>query len=361
MIVFIVPFVSPHTLPLGKELAKYQETIFINTIALTEERRHMGYDITDENVKMYNLYNEYKLCMKLIDEAECVIFACSFGFDVLKNRLRENKLIFIMHERIFKKGIIKWLDKRTFELLRFCKTVRKKNVYLLSLGEKAAKDFKLLGFNEKKIFRFGYFPATEKMIERLKKNEDTCNILWVGRMVGFKRPILAIKAMKGLPENYKLTMIGDGVLYKKVKKYAKRNSINVEFYGNKEHEFVINKMREADILLSTSNKGEGWGAVINEGMNCGCAIVCSTEIGCADTLVNPNNSIMFKGNLASDVRIALLEAKKNIDVLSSKAQDTIEKAFNPTVAAERFLQLVSEISNGVTDTYSEGICSKSFM
>ena len=39
MIVFIVSFISPHTLPLGKELAKYQDVVFINTIALTEERR----------------------------------------------------------------------------------------------------------------------------------------------------------------------------------------------------------------------------------------------------------------------------------------------------------------------------------
>lgn len=361
MIVFIVPFVSPHTLPLGKELAKYQETIFINTIKLTEERRHMGYDITDETVKIYNLYDERKLCMSLIDQAECVIFAGSFGFDVLEKRLRDDKLIFIMHERIFKKGMVKWLDKRTFELLHFCKTVREKKVYLLSIGEKAAKDFKILGFNEKKIFSFGYFPETEKVIKRLKKPEEPCNILWVGRMVNFKRPILAIKAMKGLPSKYKLTMIGDGKLYKKVQKYAKCNNINVKFYGNKGHDFVISKMREADILLSTSNKGEGWGVVINEGMNCGCAIVCSTEIGCANTLANANNSIMFKSNHASNVRNALLEAEREQDSLSSKAQNTIEKNFNPTIAAERFLRLISEISNGITEVYSEGICSRSFL
>ena len=42
MIVFIVSFISPHTLPLGKELAKYQDVVFINTIALTEEKTKIG-------------------------------------------------------------------------------------------------------------------------------------------------------------------------------------------------------------------------------------------------------------------------------------------------------------------------------
>ena len=360
MIVFIVSFVSPHTLPLGKELSKYQDVVFINTIALTEERRKMGYDIKDENVKIYNLYKKPEICRDLINKADCVVFAGSFGFGILESRLKENKLTFLMNERIFKKGIIKWLDKRTYELLSLCKSVKEKNVYLLSLGENSAKDFKLLGFNVDKIYRFGYFPEPEKIIRRTEKKDGACNILWVGRMVGFKRPILAMKAMKGLPDKYKLTMIGDGALYEKAKNYAKKNKLNVEFCGNKDHHFVIEKMRISDILLSTSNKGEGWGAVINEGMNCGCAVVCSYDIGCAGALANCNNSKIFKGNSASSVRRALLEAEKALTSLSSNAQDTIEQQFNPTIAAERLHKLSEAILNGETDVYNEGICSKSF-
>ena len=166
MIVFIVSFISPHTLPLGKELAKYQDVVFINTIALTEERRKLGYDIKDDNVKIYNLYSEPEVCMNLTDTAECVVFAMTFGFGILKSRLKENKLTFLMSERIFKKGIIKWFDKRTYELMLFCKCVKEKNVYLLSIGENAAMDFRILGFNKDKIFRFGYFPELEETVRR---------------------------------------------------------------------------------------------------------------------------------------------------------------------------------------------------
>lgn len=360
MIVFIVSFVSPHTLPLGKELSKYQEVIFVNTITLTEERRRMGYDIKDGEVKIHNLYDEPEFCMGLINKADCVIFAGSFGFNILEKRVKENKLTFLMSERIFKKGIIKWLDKRTYELMFFCRSVREKNVYLLSLGENAAKDFRFLGFNKNKIFCFGYFPKIEEIIRKNRKKDDACNILWVGRMVGFKRPILALKAMKGLPIQYKLTMIGDGALYERVKNYAKKNNVNVEFCGNRDHYFVIEKMREADILLSTSNKGEGWGTVINEAMNCGCAIVCSVDIGCAGTLINSHNSRTFKGNSGLRVRNALLEAEKELDTLSANAQYTVENYFNPVVAAERLNGLLEAISKGKTEIYDDGLCSKQF-
>ena len=361
MIVFIVSFISPHTLPLGKELAKYQDVVFINTIALTEERRKLGYDIKDDNVKIYNLYSEPEVCMNLTDTAECVVFAMTFGFGILKSRLKENKLTFLMSERIFKKGIIKWFDKRTYELMLFCKCVKEKNVYLLGIGENAAMDFRILGFNKDKIFRFGYFPELEETVRRVEKKDKTCNILWVGRMVDFKRPMLAVRAIKGLSEKYRLTMIGDGVLYEKVKNYAKNNGLNIEFCGNRDHTFVINKMRVSDILLSTSHKGEGWGTVINEGMNCGCAIVCSCDIGCAGTLANHDNSIIFRGNSSLSVRNALLKAEKELLTISLNAQDTIEKHVNPAIAAKRFNKLLEVILNGENNIFDKGLCSKSFL
>lgn len=87
MIVFIVSFISPHTLPLGKELAKYQDVVFINTIALTEERRKLGYDIKDDNVKIYNLYSEPEVCMNLTDTAECSCFCNDFWFWYIEKQI----------------------------------------------------------------------------------------------------------------------------------------------------------------------------------------------------------------------------------------------------------------------------------
>lgn len=42
---------------------------------------------------------------------------------------------------------------------------------------------------------------------------------------------------------------------------------------------VRSYMEKADIYLFTSDFNEGWGAVLNESMNSGCAVVASHAIG----------------------------------------------------------------------------------
>lgn len=357
MIVFVSMFVSPHTLPLGVALTQYDQVCFVNTAPLTDERKRMGYQVTDKRVSIYQYDDSPEKCQQLIDTADTVIFSAPF-FHLLTTRLNQNKRTFLFHERIFKKGVLKWLDPRTYKLVRFCKYSRHKELYLLCAGENAAKDFKLLGFSAHKIFRFGYFPEIapwgNKRLQ--KKTGEICNILWVGRMVGFKRPLMAVKALKGLESEFKLTMVGDGKLLSRVKQYAIRHNINILFTGNLDHKAVREKMYAADILLSTSNKGEGWGVVINEGMNCGCAIVCSDEIGCIHTLVNKKNAEIFQNNSIKSLRGKLLNARNGLTRLSKASIDTIKNSFNPDLAAERFISLCNKLP-GKTIDFEDGLCS----
>lgn len=46
----------------------------------------------------------------------------------------------------------------------------------------------------------------------LQYSRDSKNILWLGRLEPVKRPLLAIEAVKYLPRNFKLYMVGDGSL-----------------------------------------------------------------------------------------------------------------------------------------------------
>ena len=360
MLVFITTFVSPHTLPLGLEMTKYYDrVVFINTMELTEERRRMGYALSDERVEIFNLYECEAKCRELIDGARDVILAGT-RFDLIDSRLRQGKQVFIAHERIFKKGAVKWLDPRTWRLLRFCRAVRNKKVYLLSIGDFAARDFKNLGFNRNNIFRFGYFPKNEAYLAPKddKRSSDETKILWVGRMVGFKRPVMALKAFSRLPDGFSLTMVGDGKLMPEVKKYIEKNKLKVELLGNIPNDRVKELMLASDILLSTSDKGEGWGAVVNEGMSCGCAIVCSDSMGCAGTLANRNNTVLFHSHSLKDLVRTIGVAAEKRECFSETSRKTVKDEYNPAVAAERFARLAaSDEKNGETDG---GVCSKVF-
>lgn len=57
-------------------------------------------------------------------------------------------------------------------------------------------------------------------------------------------------------------------------------------------------MEKANIFLFTSNYEEGWGAVLNEAMNSGCAVVASHAIGSVPFLINDgvNGYIYKNGN-----------------------------------------------------------------
>lgn len=359
MLVFISTFVSPHTLPFGVEATKYYDkVVFINTMALTEERRRMGYDITSDRVEIFNLNENEKACRALIADARDVILSGT-RFDLVNERIAAGGSVYIAHERLFKKGILKLADPRTWRIAAFCRSVRSKNVFLLSIGDFAAKDFRRLGFNKDKIFRFGYFPKTAQAnpTEAQETISPECRILWVGRMVGFKRPIMALKAAKKLPEGFRLTMVGDGKLMPKVERFAAQYHVDVELLGNLPNTAVMELMKNADILLSTSDKGEGWGAVINEGMNCGCAIVCSDSIGCAGTLVNEKNAVIFPTHSTKALVGALLMAKENREELGRNGLSTIINEFNAAVAANRFSAIA-----GVEDKklFADGICSKVF-
>lgn len=53
----------------------------------------------------------------------------------------------------------------------------------------------------------------------------------------------------------------------------------VTFTGPVQSDKVRGFMERAGIFLFTSDRQEGWGAVLNESMNSGCAVVASHAIG----------------------------------------------------------------------------------
>ena len=356
-LVFISTFASPHTLPFGVEAAKfYSEVVFINTMPLTEERLRMGYDISSDSVEIINLSDSEQRCRELILSARDVILSGT-RFDLVSERIEAGGSVYIAHERLFKKGVLKLLDPRTWKISAFCRRVRNKNVFLLSIGDFAARDFVRLGFNKDKVYRFGYFPKSSVAPAPERVPSGVTKILWVGRMVGFKRPKMALKAARLLPEDFELTMAGDGALWNGVKAYARRKNIAATLLGNTPNDKVIELMRESDILLSTSDRGEGWGAVINEGMSAGCAVVCSDTIGCAGTLADGKNSVIFATHSVKDLKRAIIEARDRREELGLLGRLTVEKEFNARVAAERFAALAGVIDKNI---FKDGICSKVF-
>ncbi len=186
----------------------------------------------------------------------------------------------------------------------------------------------------------------------------------------WKHPDDAIKVAKLLKDSgydFHLDMVGTGEMENTLKSMADSMNLNdyVTFTGPVQSDKVRGFMERAGIFLFTSDRQEGWGAVLNESMNSGCAVVASHAIGSvpflmknkANGLIYPSGKIekMFE-KVKSTFWITLMNKKEWV----KRAYKTIVEKWNAEIAATRIIELSHKILNGeeYPDLYESGPCSK---
>ena len=108
-------------------------------------------------------------------------------------------------------------------------------------------------------------------------------------------------------------------------------------------EQVRKYMEDAQIFLFTSDRNEGWGAVLNEAMNSACAVVASHAIGATPFLIeHQKNGLIYRDgdrkDLYKNVK-RLLDCPQQRMELSKQAYKTIVDEWNAENAAEKVLKL----------------------
>jgi glycosyltransferase involved in cell wall biosynthesis len=201
----------------------------------------------------------------------------------------------------------------------------------------------------------------------LAKKEKN-SILWCGRFLGLKQSIHALEAALNLKKQgylFKLKFIGNGPEEERLKKFADENDLLncVEFCDFMPPETIRAEMEKAEIYLFTSDKNEGWGAVLNESMNSACAVITSHAAGAAPYLVKDgeNGLVYESGNvemLTQKLKM-LLDSSALVKKLGMNAYRTITETWNAEFAANRFIALVHELmsENKKPDIFSDGPCS----
>lgn len=351
MIVMFSSFLSPHMKPLCDELYKLcdKQFLYVECTTLSEERRKMGYGFNEEIPYLKSLTGKLQEQIELANSADCVIINTgSASIDIIKQRAKQKKLTFFMSERIFKRGLLKLLDKKLWKMILSFAKYRNENAYLICLGKYVKRDFQRIFFPKNHSFKFGYFPQI-KRYPKTKNQDQTKRFVWVARMIDWKRPFFAIKTVEKLNNKgvkCTLKMLGDGILFDKVKAYVQKHKLDniIEFSGNVDNETVRKCMAESDALLFTSNKREGWGAVANEALSSGIPVIASRSIGCVEYLIKDGfNGVLFKTHDINDAvnKIKVLSAEK-YNILSDNAYKTLD-VWNASTAAQRFMTLLEEI------------------
>lgn len=367
-IVFVSNFLNHHQIPICEEYIRLCDEFYFVT---TQSYGEQGFqrNTQKEYVIHYDLGEEREAAIKAISDADLVVMgACPD--ELIELRVNTEKVTFLYSERFFKKGL--WR--------RFIPTTRRKvynkvlkykdydNFYVLAASAYLTNELSILGFPTSKVLKWGYFPRfieyqnIEEVISKKKKN----SILWAGRFLSLKHPEYAVEVARKLKESgtdFELTMIGDGECFNDIKKLI--NSYNlqksVRLIGGQATEKVREYMENSEIFLFTSNKREGWGAVLNEAMNSGCAIVASNMIGSVPFLIDDNvNGFVFKSGNIDELYAKVKKLLENDElrrICGINAYESIKDNWNHKVAAERVVELYNSDTACRSTLFDKGVCS----
>ena len=367
---FITNYLMHHQLPFCLEMEKQlgKGFVLIETETLPEERKKLGYRSLSNRypfvINACESEEKKKEALELSAESEVAIIG-SAPDSFIKERLRRNKLTFRCAERIFKQGRmdpLRWA-KHTFKNLPY----RNKKLYYLLNSAYAAKDFAMCGAKKEKMYSWGYFPECITYdIDDLLSTKRPNSLLWAGRLLPWKHPEAAVyvaQRLKADGYDFCLTIVGTGEIEEEIKKQVAQKRLEgyVKLTGAVPAEQVRSFMEKSEIFLFPSDQNEGWGAVVNEAMNSGCAVVACSAAGSVPCLVTDSvNGLVFEsGNyeaLYSRVK-RLLDCKELKSRLGREAYHTITGVWNANTAALRLLELVEALGNGGGIPFEEGVAS----
>lgn len=368
-ILFCSNYFSHHQRPLSDALDELTEHnyFFLAHREMDTERKNLGWgqDLARPYVGMPTDGD----IQKKLEDLD-VLITGSFPEKLTTDYAKYAKLFFRYSERPLKTGnpALKYIP-------RFLRWHRRnppwRKTYMLCASAYTAGDYAKFGLFHDRCYKWGYFPETIRYpsIDDLIDRKEKATILWCGRFISWKHPDDVIEVAKMLRDAgccFKIKMIGTGEMERQLKQQASEAGLldeNVRFLGAMSPEAVRRHMESAGICLFTSDRQEGWGAVLNEAMNSGCAVVASDAAGATPYLVNDgvNGSVYHSGDvqeLYEKVR-RLLENTTMQYSFGKAAYQTITELWNSEVAAKRFLQLSQALLNGTdaSGLFANGPCS----
>ncbi len=360
---FVSNYINHHQIPLCEALYRRlgADYTFIQTMPMEEERVAMGWGV-DLNKLPYVqcLYETEYDCLKKIAESDVVLFGWTGREDIVQSRLETGKTTLRVSERLYREGQWKAVSPRGL-IAKYAEHIkyRNQNVCMLCAGAYTASDFRLISAYPGKMFKWGYFTSLriyeDKEFEVMKPQDGTLHIVWAGRFIPLKHPEYVVrlaKTLRGRGYDFRIHMLGDGELEPVVRRDMESSGLSsyIRLYGYTAPEQVRDVMERCHIHLFTSNYLEGWGAVINEGMNSGCVEVVNAQVGAAPYLIRHGvNGLVYPDDNYEKMEELVLELFADFPryrKLGRAAYETIRDIWNAEHAAKELVRFAECLLHG---------------
>lgn len=368
-------YLNHHQLPFCQtmDILTNHQFVFVAFMPTPQFRIQLGYEEMNSEypfvLRAYENKLNYINALKIANEYDLLIIG-SAPESIIQQRIKKNLITFRYSERLFKTGLWKMFSPRGIaNRIKNYKIYTDKNIYMLCASAYTSFDCMLIGSYIRKVYKWGYFPQyIQYDIDELWKKKKRRSILWVGRLINHKHPEYLINIAEKLKKSgydFCIDIIGNGD-----KKEELKTSINekrledyIHILGNMTPNDVRVHMEKAEIFLFTSDFNEGWGTVLNEAMNSGCAVVASHAIGSVPYLLkHGTNGLIYKNGNVEELYALTKKLLDNPDYskeIGVAAYHTIAQEWNAEVAAERLLLLYQDLlEKRKSNRYKEGPCSK---
>jgi len=195
-------------------------------------------------------------------------------------------------------------------------------------------------------------------LQRRRNGDRVYSIVFVGRFVekkGFDVLYQAVKRLRvTLRRPFRVHCIGDGPSFASAKKRAKAEGLNETFvfYGSKQKSFVLQLMRECDLLVAPSRiaedgDSEGLPVVLMEAMMAGIPILSTYHSGIPELIRDKETGLLVKENSATDLELGITFAANNPEIMeeiSSNAYFHVKEAHNEATQVKKFTAALREIA-----------------
>lgn len=364
-------FLDHYMLSLSNALKEYfPEFCFVASEKLEEGYQKLGFSDLNQKDFVVRAYEDKEKAKQIVMDADIVITGSYAYQEHIRSRRKAGKPIIYYSERLFKtdNGFLNFLRYIKYNL-RHGKDI---NAPLLCVSGYAAGDYNSIGLFKDRTYQFGYFPEVKRYedIDMMISEKKKDSLIWVGRLIEWKHPDHALFVAKRLKEegySFSMEMIGNGEmkdeLHSLIREYRLEENVTMYDSGMAPEE-VRKHMEASELYLFTSDRGEGWGVVLNEAMNSACACVASYSAGSTPFLVkDEENGYIYRNEDTEELYRKvkdLFDHEEKKRTMAKNAYRSISEQWNCTVAAERIYAMCDRIMTGksYSDLYEDGILSR---
>jgi len=282
--VLYTPWISPHQIPLARELATLLpegEFLYLYTEAPTPHQVQWGWDKI-----VTGTWCQKGTCSSELLESCDVLLTGVRDFGLMERRLQTGKITFYMSERWFKPYRFR-IDSRVaipswvrWLVPGFRRNVRRlitlinagRGFYYCPIGVHAMNEMVDLGARRENMLLWGYFvkPSTQMVVRK----DGGRRVMVAGRPLPLKHYDDVERAVACVP-GATLTHV-QGVPGDEVRRL----------------------MRQHDIYVMSSDSYEGWGAVVSEALEEGMIVLGTYESGASATIL-PNDHLYHVGDVGA--------------------------------------------------------------